>query len=93
MHYEPQLIEKYCLPKYIVQGLNLESFIYAPQCPANKRWEDITGKIILGVEEYLIRPRVIKSEITITGFSIGAQGLYFGRLKSFYKMILSSQGS
>jgi predicted peptidase len=73
---DPLLIEKYCLPKYIVEGLNLESYIYAPLCPPGKRWEELDAIVVAGIEELITEYPINKIRVSITGFSMGAQGLW-----------------
>jgi predicted peptidase len=71
---DPNLIRKYSLPKFLDEGLEIPFIVYAPQCPDLHSWPELTESVVSGTKA--ITNQFAISEQYLTGFSMGARGLW-----------------
>lgn len=87
-------IEKYALPKYLKQGLELPYIIIAPQCSKNNFWDYHLRDIekILEIERKKLN--FDKNNIFVLGSSMGAYGAwnYIIQRPNIFKGIISVAG-
>lgn len=87
-------IEKYALPKYLKQGLELPYIIIAPQCSKNNFWDYHLRDIekILEIEHKKLN--FDKNNIFVLGSSMGAYGAwnYIIQRPNIFKGIISVAG-
>lgn len=71
---DPNRIRKYSLPRFLDEGLEIPFIVYAPQCPDLHTWPELIDSILSGTKA--IASSLPISKLYLTGFSMGARGLW-----------------
>ena len=69
-------INLYGIPRYIEDGNDLPFIVFAPQCPDDKRWEDLLNEFHRFCVYEITKYPTDRDRIYLTGYSMGGQGTW-----------------